>query len=191
MYIAAPEGAGPHPAILVIQGMHGATSFDFSVAERLAEHGYVGAVPDLFHRGPGCCSFEQLERRLEALSDSQIIADVNTAFGYLQNRTYVQGDRLGIMGFCMGGRASYMMAALRPDLRAAADLYGGSILEGVGGPAPFDLTPNIHCPILILDGLGIAAPYQLKDVIGFTMLVMVLIFRPSGILGERLAQKKA
>lgn len=46
-------------------------------------------------------------------------------------------------------------------------------------------------PILILDGLGITAPYQLKDVIAFTMLVMILIFRPSGILGERLATKKA
>ncbi|MDR7543127.1 MAG: branched-chain amino acid ABC transporter permease [Armatimonadota bacterium] len=46
-------------------------------------------------------------------------------------------------------------------------------------------------PILILDGLGIVAPYQLKDVIAFTMLVMVLIFRPSGILGERLVTKKA
>ncbi len=46
-------------------------------------------------------------------------------------------------------------------------------------------------PILFLDGLGIVAPYQLKDVIAFVMLVMVLIFRPSGILGERLAVKKA
>jgi branched-chain amino acid transport system permease protein len=45
-------------------------------------------------------------------------------------------------------------------------------------------------PALFLDGLGIVAPYQLKDVIAFTMLVMVLIFRPSGILGERLAAKK-
>ena len=46
-------------------------------------------------------------------------------------------------------------------------------------------------PILFLDGLGVAAPYQLKDVIAFTMLVLVLIFRPTGILGERLATKKA
>ncbi|MDI6771790.1 MAG: branched-chain amino acid ABC transporter permease [bacterium] len=46
-------------------------------------------------------------------------------------------------------------------------------------------------PILFLDGLGIVAPYQLKDVIAFTMLVMVLIFRPSGIMGERLVVKKA
>jgi branched-chain amino acid transport system permease protein len=46
-------------------------------------------------------------------------------------------------------------------------------------------------PALFLDGLGIPAPYQLKDAIAFTMLVLVLIFRPSGILGERLAAKKA
>jgi len=46
-------------------------------------------------------------------------------------------------------------------------------------------------PALFLDGLGIPAPYQLKDVIAFTMLVMVLIFRPQGILGERLAAKRA
>ncbi len=46
-------------------------------------------------------------------------------------------------------------------------------------------------PSLFLDGLGIPAPYQLKDVIAFSMLVLVLIFRPSGILGERLTQKKA
>jgi len=46
-------------------------------------------------------------------------------------------------------------------------------------------------PILFLDGLGIPSPNQLKDVIAFVMLVMVLIFRPTGILGERLATKKA
>ena len=46
-------------------------------------------------------------------------------------------------------------------------------------------------PSLFLDGLGIVAPYQLKDVIAFTMLVLILIFRPTGILGERLATKRA
>jgi branched-chain amino acid transport system permease protein len=44
---------------------------------------------------------------------------------------------------------------------------------------------------LFLEGLGIPAPHQLKDVIAFTMLVLVLIFRPQGILGERLSEKKA
>ena len=46
-------------------------------------------------------------------------------------------------------------------------------------------------PSLFLDGLGIPAPYQLKDAIAFAILVLILIFRPNGILGERLAQTKA
>ena len=46
-------------------------------------------------------------------------------------------------------------------------------------------------PTLFLNGLGVPAPYQLKDVIAFTMLVLVLIFRPTGILGERIGRAKA
>jgi len=46
-------------------------------------------------------------------------------------------------------------------------------------------------PNLVLDGLGIPAPYQLKDAVAFVFLVLVLIFRPTGIVGERLAAKKA
>ena len=45
-------------------------------------------------------------------------------------------------------------------------------------------------PALFLDGIGIKAPYQMRDLISFTMLVMVLIFRPQGLLGERLAAKR-
>jgi len=46
-------------------------------------------------------------------------------------------------------------------------------------------------PALFLDGIGIPAPYQLRDLIAFTLLIMVLIFRPYGIMGERMAKKRA
>ena len=62
IYIASPEGHGPHPAVLVIQGMHGANSYEFSVAERLSNAGFIGAVPDMFHRGPACFSDDELQR---------------------------------------------------------------------------------------------------------------------------------
>ena len=152
MFVVAPEGHAPHASVLVIQGMHGAASFEMSVAERLAEHGYVGAVPDLFHRGPACFSREELARRRGQMSDSKIIADVNTAFGYLQEQPYVQGGQLAIMGFCMGGRVSYLMAAMRPDLRAAADFYGGGVPRGAGGPSPLEMTAQIRCPVIVFDG---------------------------------------
>jgi len=60
-----------------------------------------------------------------------------------------------------------------------------------GGRNPFLALSNRWDATLFLDGLGIVAPYQLKDAIAFILLVLVLIFRPTGILGERLAVKKA
>jgi branched-chain amino acid transport system permease protein len=80
-----------------------------------------------------------------------------------------------------------------PGIKAftAAVLGGiGNIPGAMVGGVLLGLLESIG-PILFLDGLGIVAPYQLKDVIAFTMLVFVLIFRPSGLLGERLAEKKA
>jgi branched-chain amino acid transport system permease protein len=75
--------------------------------------------------------------------------------------------------------------------------FTAAVLGGIGNPAGAMLGGlflgifESLGPTLFLDGLGIPAPYQLKDVIAFTMLVMVLIFRPTGILGERLGRAKA
>src|SRR5205809_568854 len=89
-YICAPEGGVPQPAVLVIQGMHGLTSLEFQIAERLAEAGYVAAAPDLFHRGPACFTAADLSRRRRALTDPQVMSDVGAAFEYLQAQPYVR-----------------------------------------------------------------------------------------------------
>ncbi len=153
MYVVTPEGSEKHPAVLVIQGMHGANSFELHVAERFAERGYVAAMPDMFHRGPACFSREDLNTRRRALNDAQKMGDVNAAIAYLQSQPYVRADqKMGILGFCMGGRISYLMAATSPLIGVAADFYGGGVPTGEGGPSPLDLTKNIRCPIIIFDG---------------------------------------
>lgn len=84
------------------------------------------------------------------------------------------------MGFLPGIKA-FTAAVLGGIGNIPGAMVGGlflGIFESVG-------------PALFLDGLGIPAPYQLKDVIAFTMLVFILVFRPTGILGEKLAEKKA
>lgn len=85
-----------------------------------------------------------------------------------------------VMGFIPGIKA-FTAAVLGGIGNVPGAMVGGlflGVVESVG-------------PSLFLDGLGIPAPYQLKDAIAFTLLVLVLIFRPSGILGEKLAEKKA
>ncbi|TMI76845.1 MAG: branched-chain amino acid ABC transporter permease [Bacillati bacterium ANGP1] len=116
-------------------------------------------------------------------------------------------DRVIVITFAVGaaaaGAAGVLYALVFKQVHFFMGFYPGikaftaAVLGGIGnipgamlGGLFLGLFESVG-PILVLDGLGIVAPYQLKDVIAFTMLVMVLIFRPSGILGERLAGKKA
>jgi dienelactone hydrolase len=77
---------------------------------------------------------------------------VQAALDYLQAQPYVRPGGVRIMGFCMGGRVSYLMAATNAAIRAAADFYGGGVHKGEGGPSPLELTGNIRCPVIIFDG---------------------------------------
>ena len=152
VYIASPEGPGPHPAILVIAGMSGPGTSDLLAAERLADAGFVGVVPDLFHRGPVCLTPDDLQHRRRQMQNVDTIADIDATIEHLRQQRFI-ADRFGIMGFCMGGRVSYMMASRNHAIRAAVDCYGGGVFDADGpGPTPFETTADIGCPVLILDG---------------------------------------
>jgi len=152
VYVAYPEGPGPFPAVVIISGQPGPSSPEFLGCERLAQHGYVGATFDLMHRGPTIHSFAEQGPRRQALTDPQTVMDMNAGFAYLQSLPFVQGDSLGIAGFCMGGRVAYMMATQRSDLGLIVDAYGSGIFEEMGAAAPSAGTANISCPVLILNG---------------------------------------
>ena len=116
-------------------------------------------------------------------------------------------DKMISMTFVIGGAAAGAAGVLYAIMFKQVHFFMGfipgikaftaAVLGGIGnipgamlGGIFLGLVESVG-PSLFLDGLGIVAPYQLKDAIAFTMLVMVLIFRPTGILGERLAVKKA
>ncbi|HXV42125.1 MAG TPA: branched-chain amino acid ABC transporter permease [Anaerolineae bacterium] len=111
-------------------------------------------------------------------------------------RTFMLGAGLagaaGVLYALMFRQVSFFMGFI-PGIKAftAAVLGGiGNIPGAMLGGLFLGLFESVG-PSLFLDGLGIPAPYQLKDVIAFSMLVLVLIFRPQGILGERLGKTKA
>jgi branched-chain amino acid transport system permease protein len=116
-------------------------------------------------------------------------------------------DRMIVTTFVIGGMAAGAAGVLYAVMFKQVHFFMGfipgikaftaAVLGGIGnipgamlGGIFLGLIESVG-PSLFLDGLGIAAPYQLKDAIAFVMLVLVLIFRPTGILGERLATKKA
>ena len=79
-----------------------------------------------------------------------MIDDINAAVGFLQNHAAVDSDRLGITGFCMGGRVVWLMAAASSAFKAGVPYYGGSIMVpwGSATQSPFELTDGINCPMM-------------------------------------------
>jgi len=148
LHVSRPEGAGPFPGVIVIQGQKGVDRFIEEVTERLAREGYAAAGPELYHRDPPDCRDDAKTRRAR-LRDKLVIQDVNAAADFLARDPKVDGARLAIMGFCMGGRVTLLMSSAGPRFKAASDFYGGNAFEPWGeGPSPFQRAADIHCPLM-------------------------------------------
>ena len=86
--------------------------------------------------------------RMSRLRDDQIVQDMDAAVAHAKTLAEVDGERLGVTGFCMGGRVAYLMAASSSAFSAAIVFWGGSIMNAWGdGPAPFEQTDRISCPV--------------------------------------------
>src|SRR5262245_42516281 len=158
VYVSLPNGKGPFPAIVVVQHQGGVDEFVEEMTARVASAGYVGAAPDLYHRDGPDCRDDGPTRRAR-LRDATVIDDVNATVDFLQSHRAVDGHRLGIGGFCMGGQVAYRMAGVQPAFKVAADYDGGNIMVPWGeGPAPFERTAQIHCPLIGLFGEDDANP---------------------------------
>jgi len=158
LYVSVPSGTGSFPAVVVIQHQGGVDDFMEEMTQRVASAGYAAVAPDLYHRDGPDCKDDGPTRRARLL-DVNVIKDVNATVDFLRGHRSVDAQRLGIIGFCMGGRVSYLMAAANPHLKAAVAYYGGNIMVPWGeGPAPFERTAEMHCPVLGLFGEEDANP---------------------------------
>ena len=160
-YLALPDSAGPHPAVLVFMEIFGINSHIREVTERVAAEGYVALAPDYFHRtGPGVelgyddDGMAKGMALLNALDADEMISDARDAIAWLRARSEVSGDRVGCMGFCIGGHMSYLTAC-ETDVVAAASFYGGGVAgdQAPGGkPSTIGRTGKIRGKILCLFG---------------------------------------
>lgn len=150
-------GEGPHAAIVVIMHAGGVDTFVHAMLARLVEAGYFVAAPDLYHRLDARQG--DMMDKLRQLRDPEVQIDVNATVDYLRGHALVDAERLGIIGFCMGGRIAYLMATCNPHFRAAVCYYGGNIMVPWGdGPSPFSLTDDLHCPLLFHFGADDSNP---------------------------------
>ena len=150
-YVATPAEGGKLPGLLVFQEAFGVNAHIRDVTERFAKQGYVAIAPELFHRtAPGFDGsyndFPGVMPHLQALTPDGLIADARAAFDWLQKNPRVLPNSTACVGYCMGGRASFLANTALP-LKAAISYYGGGI-----APALLPRTPQIHAPMLFFWG---------------------------------------
>jgi len=150
-YVARPDGAAPHPGIIVLQEAFGVNSHIRDVAERLASQGYVAIAPELYHRTAQGFegNYQDVSSSMphaRAVTPENAEADVRAAFEWLQSQRQVKHDQIFSVGFCMGGRVSFLANAALP-LRAAVSFYGGGI-----APDLLDRASQLHAPMLFFWG---------------------------------------
>jgi carboxymethylenebutenolidase len=159
-YVARPEAPGPHAAVIVIHEIFGLNDDIRAKADRLAAMGYVALAPDLYDgRGPKPICIVRTFRSLGA-ERGGALDDLDAARQWLAARDDVDGSRVGVIGFCMGGGFALLFAARAP-LGAAAPFYGSvpgqrEKLEGI-------------CPVVASyggrDGTLRSAPAKLKEML--------------------------
>jgi len=139
-FLARPEQSGRYPAVIVIHEIWGLVDHIKDVANRLAREGFVAFAVDLFDRKV-ISNIEEGRQIRQALTEQKIFGDLDGAFNYLKTLDYVKPDKIGSIGFCMGGGLSLQLACRNKELAAAVVFYGRN-------PSPIDLVKNIRCPVL-------------------------------------------
>jgi carboxymethylenebutenolidase len=150
-FSAAPT-AQPQAAVIIIHEIWGLNAHIRDVARRFARQGYLALAPDLFSR-EGAPQFEPSDRKsllefLAAVPDRRIIGDLQAAIEYL---TAQGAQKIGSIGFCMGGLYSYLLACKSEKLDAAVDFYGRIVYQQLSDnkpESPLDLAPQLKCPLL-------------------------------------------
>ena len=154
IYCGVPDsnnhGDGPFPAIIVAQAAGGVDEFIQNIVDRLSEDGYVALAPDLYHRTTAEMEQYTGKTRRQLLVDPEIVRDINTTVQHLQQNTIVDDNKIGITGFCMGGRVTWLAAVSNPHFKAAVPFYGGFIFDRWGNiiSSPFELSHQLNCPMM-------------------------------------------
>jgi carboxymethylenebutenolidase len=119
----APEGKGPFPGIAVIHEYWGLNDWVKEQASKLSDQGYVALAVDLY-RGKVATTPDEAHELMRGVPEDRAARDLHAAVEFLKSQSNVKKDRIGSIGWCMGGGYSLGMALQEPTLTAAVIHYG-------------------------------------------------------------------
>ncbi len=157
-YRAMPASGGPFPTVLVAHEIFGVHEHIKDICRRLAKVGYFAVAPLLFSREGDVASISDVQQILAKVvakvPDQQVASDLDATVAWAKTTGKADTTKLGITGFCWGGRQVWLYAAHNPSLKAGVAWYGPleSPAADLRPPNPIDLASQINVPVLGLYG---------------------------------------
>jgi len=153
-----PAGAEPLPVILVVQEIFGVHEHIKDICRRLAKLGYLAVAPELYARQGDVSKIEDfreiISKVVSKVPDAQVMSDLDATVAWAKATGKGDVARLGITGYCWGGRIVWLYSAHNPNLKAGVAWYGrltGDV-DDLHPKHPLDLAASINAPVLGLYG---------------------------------------
>ena len=157
-YVARPNEGGPHPGLLLVHGIHGYEEHMKDMARRYAALGYAAIVPALYSRDGFLAVVDHSDMdlardALNARPNDQTVGDLIGGLDYLRASPHVS-DRIGVVGFCSGGRLGLVFASSNAKVDVFVNFYSNGLFQPTGvNPMPAgELAKDLGCPMLALFG---------------------------------------
>ena len=157
-YRAMPASGGPFPVVLVVQEIFGVHEHIKDICRRFAKSGHLAVAPELFARQGDVSKMpdvnEIISKVVSKVPDAEVMSDLDAVVAWAQESGKGDTSKLGITGFCWGGRIVWLYAAHNPRLKAGVAWYGRLL----GQPSdlqpknPIDLVASLKAPVLGLYG---------------------------------------
>ena len=156
-YRAMPATGSNFPVVLVVQEVFGVHEHIQDICRRIAKAGYFAIAPELYARQGDPSKYTDTGKLVSELvskvPDAQVVGDLDACVAYAKTTGKTETARLGITGFCWGGRIVYVYAAHNPNVRAAVAWYGSTANAFVPGDIPaLEMAAQIKAPVLGLYG---------------------------------------
>lgn len=153
-YVARPAKAGKYPVILVLQEIFGVHEHIKDMCRRFAKMGYYAIAPEMFARQGDVSKMNDimgiLTQVVSKVPDAQVCADLDAAVAFARASGQADAARVGLVGYCWGGRTAWIYARHNPKLKAAVSYYG--LLDGMKSDIkprdPVEFGAELKVPVL-------------------------------------------
>ena len=157
-YRAQPDKKGPFPVVLVVQEIFGVHEHIKDLCRRLAKKGYLAVAPALYARQGDVSNLTDIQeiiaKVVSKVPDEQVMSDLDATVDWAKKSGDGDTSRLGVTGFCWGGRIVWLYSAHRKDLKAGVAWYGRLVgqADELHPKHPLDIAGELNAPVLGLYG---------------------------------------